>query len=123
MGKPKARVSNKSCFAPLLWDSFLSPITWVIDGLGANVELSAQLFYQCLCPFYLEVGWAGGFTVGYNAEAYSSSTAVPGSAGYYRPLSLPFFGWLYLTIAVAEPVADNKVAVDILRTCQAVQRG
>ncbi len=65
----------------------------------------------------------GGFTVGYNAEAYSSSAAVPGSAGYYRPLSLPFFGWLYLTIAVAEPVADNKVAVDILRTCQAVQRG
>ena len=101
----------------------LLPIAGIVDGFGLNAELSAELFYQCLCPFYLEVGWVSGFAVGHNTDSDSLAVAVPSSTRYARPLFLPFFSRLYLTIAAAEPVAENKVAVDILRTCQAVQRG
>ena len=60
----------------------LLPIVGIVDVLELNVELSAQSFYQCLYPFYLEVGWKGGFTVSYNADADSLTAAVPGSAWY-----------------------------------------
>lgn len=49
---------------------------------GLNVKLSAECFYECFCSFYLEVGWAGGFTVGYDADADSLAAAIPGSARY-----------------------------------------
>jgi len=101
----------------------LLPITGVVDIFRRDVKLSEQLFYECLCPFYLKVCWADGFVIGYNADADSLTAAVPGSPRYDGPLSLPFFGWLYLAVASAEAVADNKVAVDVLWTGQATERG
>ena len=100
----------------------LPPIARVVDGLRLNAELSIQRFHECLYAFYLKVGWVGDFAVSYNADADGLTVAVPGSAWDARPLSLPFFGRLYLAVAPAEAVADNKVAVDILGTGQAVQR-
>jgi hypothetical protein len=99
----------------------LLPIAGIVDGFGLNAELSAELFYQCLCPFYLEVGWVSGFAVGYNTDSDGLAVAVPSSTRYARPLFLPFFSWLYLAIAAAEPITNDKVAVDILRACQTVQ--
>jgi len=58
----------------------------------------------------------GGFAVGYDADADSLAAAIPGSAWYDRPLSLPFFGWLYLAIVSAEAIAQTEVTVDILGT-------
>lgn len=68
----------------------LPPIVGVVNEFGLDVELSMQRFYQCLCPFNLEVGRRGGFAVGYNADM-DSLTVVVGLAWYDRPLSLPFF--------------------------------
>ena len=101
----------------------LLPITWIVDIFRLNVKLSGQLFNECLYPFYLKVCWADGFVIGYNADADSLTAAVPGSPRYDRPLSLPLFGWLYLAVTGTEAIADNKVAVDVLWTGQATERG
>lgn len=101
----------------------LLPIAGVVDIVGLNVKLSGQLFYERPCPFYLKVCWADGFVVGYNADSDGLTAAVPGSVRYDRPLPLPFFGWLYLAVAGTEAIADNKVAVDVLWTGQATERG
>jgi len=60
----------------------LLPIGWAVDGIRLNVKLSLQLLYQFLCPFYLEVGRASGFAVGYDTDADSLSVAMPGSTRY-----------------------------------------
>ncbi len=61
----------------------LLPIAGIVDGIRLNVKLSAKPFYQHLRSFYLEVGWASGFAISYNADANSLTTAVPASAWYY----------------------------------------
>jgi len=114
---------NKTIFLAFYGALLLLPIAGIVDGFGLNIELSAQSLYQRLRPFYLEVSRANGFAISYNTNADSLTGAIPGSAGYYRPLSLPLFCWLYLAIAATEAIAYAEVAVDILRTCQAVQRG
>ncbi len=103
-GKSKAGRQTKAVLPAKQSGLCLLPIIGIVDMLGPNVELSAQSFYQCLCPFYLEVGWAAGFTVGYNTDTDSLTAAVPCSAWYDGPLSLPFFGWLYLAVVAAEAV-------------------
>src|SRR4030042_1873930 len=94
----------------------LLPITWVVDILRLNVKLSGQCLYERFYPFYLEVCWAGGFVICYNADADSLTAAIPGLPRYNRPLSLPFFGWLYLAVIGTEAITDNKVIVDVLWT-------
>ncbi len=79
-------------------------------------------FYQLLYPFYLAICWAAGVSVGYNAYADGAAAAIPGSARRDRPLFLPFFGCLYLAITSAKTIANNKMAVDVLRTRQAAER-
>lgn len=105
MSRYRAQVLNKSRFAGFYRALLLLPIIGIVDILRVNVKLSAQAFYQCLYPFSLVLGWTGGFTVGYNADTDSLAAAVPGSAGYDWPLSLPFFGWLYLSVVAAEAIA------------------
>jgi len=110
-------------FRTARYAGLLPPIAGVVDGFGLNAKHSAQLFYQYLCPSFLGTSRLSGFAVSYNADSDSLTTAVPGPARYNRPLSLPFFGRLYLSVATAETVTDDKVAVDILGTGQAAQRG
>ena len=100
----------------------LLSIVGVVDIFGANVKPSAKRIHQCLYPFYLQVCWSSGSVIGYNADADSLAAAVPGSARYDGPLSLPFFGGQYLAVAGTKAVADNKVTVYILRTGQAIER-
>ena len=73
---------DKNCLVGFYRTLLLLPIAGVVDGLGLDVELSAQPFYQCLYPFYLAVGWARLRRVSYDADADSLTAAVPGSAGY-----------------------------------------
>ncbi len=51
--------------------SLLPPVVRVPNGVRPNVELSAQHFYQRFCPFYLKIGWGGGFVIGYDADINS----------------------------------------------------
>lgn len=84
---------------------FLSPIVWVVDGFRPNAELFAQSIQERFQPFYLAIGQVSGFAVSYNADSDSLTAAVPGAAGDERPLSLPFFCWLYLSVFAAKTVA------------------
>jgi hypothetical protein len=52
------------------------PVGRIPDGFRLNVELSAQLFYQRFCSFYLKVGRGLGFVVGYNTDANSLSAVM-----------------------------------------------
>ena len=83
----------------------LPPVGGIIDELGFDVEFSAQSFDEGFGSSYLAVGRTDGFTVGNDADSNGLAVAVPRSAWDDRPLSLPFFGWLYLAVAAAKPVA------------------
>jgi len=100
----------------------LFPVAGVENIFRLNDKLSGQRLCQRLYPFYLAVCWPDGFVIGYNAYADGLTAAVPGLSWYDRPLSLPFFGWLYLAIIGTEAVTDNEVAVEVLRTGQAAER-
>ncbi len=65
--RPKTEVLS-SVFCLL---SLLPPVVRVPDGFRLNVELSAQHFYQRLCPFYLKIGWGDGFVISYNTDINS----------------------------------------------------
>lgn len=98
------------------------PITGIVDRFRSNVELSAQSFDHRLRPFDLRVSRGNGSAVGYNTDANSLAAAMPGWAGYYGPLSLPFFGCLYSAVPAAAAVAQTEMEVDILGAGQASQR-
>ena len=76
--RPINRKCGKGYLAWFYVGCFLLPILWVVDGLCPNVEFSVQPFDEFLYPFYLEVGWKGGFAVSYNADADSLPAAMPG---------------------------------------------
>jgi len=101
---------------------FLLPICWIINQFEADSKFPAKPFHQRVRSFYLQVGWWRVFAIGYNAYTDSSDAAVPNSAGHNGPLSLPFFRRQNLPIAAAETIADDKMAVNILRAGQSVQR-
>ena len=90
----------------------LVPIAWVVDGFRLNAELSAQSIQECFYPLYLAIGQVCGFAVGYDTNSDSLTAAVPGSpaggrglAWDERPLSLPLFCCLYLSVFAAAAVA------------------
>jgi len=83
---------------------FLSPIAWVGDGFGSNAKLSAQFVQKCFYSLYLRVCQGHGFAVGYNADTYGLTGAVPGRARYEGPLSFPLFCCLYLSVFAAAAV-------------------
>lgn len=60
----------------------LLPVAWIIDGVGVDAEPSAEGFEQRFGSFFLAVGRVGGFGVGYDADSYGLSGAVPGSPWY-----------------------------------------
>ncbi len=68
----------ESALCTLFLKFLLLPAVGVIDGCRPNVELSGQCFYQCLCPFYLKVGWAENFATDYNTDADCLFAATPG---------------------------------------------
>jgi len=89
----------------LIPSNYLPSIAGIVDRFGRDAKLFAEFFHQHLYSLYLAIRWAGGFSVSYNADANSLTAAVRGSAWYDRPLSLPFFGWLYLAVAATMTVA------------------
>jgi hypothetical protein len=115
--KRYCKVSPIRPFCPSFYKALsLLPIAWVIDVLRLNVKLSGQCLHERFYPFYLEVCWADGFVICYNADANSLTATIPSLLWYDRPLSLPFLSWLYLAILGTEAITNNKVIVDILRT-------
>ena len=79
---PDSHAKQKLRWRPLIGTCWLLPIVGIIDVFGQNLKLSAQVFHQHLCSFYLAVSWAGCFAVRYNTDADSLRAAVPGSARY-----------------------------------------
>ena len=104
-------------------DRFSPPIAGVVNGLGVDSKLFTQPLNQYLHPLYLAVGWMCGFAVGDDTNPDCLAGAIPGSAGYGRPLFLPSFRCLYLTVGAPETITQTEVAVDIIRIGEAAERG
>jgi len=117
------RVGRRLWEIPRGFDGFSAPIARVVDGLGVDWKLFAQPFYQYLHPLYLTIGRMRGLAVGDDANPDCLIGAIPSAAGYRRPLFLPSFCCLYLTVAAPETIAQTEVAVEIIRTGQTVECG
>ncbi len=100
-----------------------TPIAWIVDGRGLDLESLAQGFDKHLQPFCLAIGRINGSSVGYQTDADGPTIAKPTLAGNRGQLFLPFFCRLYLTVFAAAAVTQTEVAIDILRRYKAVGRG
>jgi len=93
-----------------------------MDGFGFDWKLFTQPFDQYLHPLYLTIGRMRGLAVGDDTNSDCLVGAIPSAAGDSRPLFLPSFCRLYLTVAAPETVTQTEVAVDIIWIGQAVER-
>lgn len=90
-----------------------------MDGLAWNFESSAEFFDEGVGSSFLAVGRIGGFGIANDTYTDSLSGPVPVSSRNQGPLSLPFFSFLYLSVAATESVADDKMTVEVFRICMA----
>ena len=102
----------------MFWDSLyrtvsvdLTPIAWIVDRVGLDVEFLAEIFYKYLHSLDLTVCRKDGFTVSDDADANGPATAIPRVVRDGRPLFLPYFCGLDFTVSPAVAVAQTKMAI------------